>query len=178
MTGHGTAATPYGELVIRRAVPDDVEALAAIGESTSAWLDSLGIDAGRPPKPLREIAADRVHEGDIYLATLDGVPAGTVTLLCDREALWSDLPAEACYVHGLMVHRDFAGRQIGLEMLRWAEHETAARGKLLLRLDCMMENLALRAYYERAGYTHRGEVRLPHRGAARYEKAVSEPGAL
>ena len=26
--------------------------------------------------------------------------------------------------------------------------------------------------------THRGDVRLPHRGAARYEKAVSEPGAL
>src|SRR5258706_14536817 len=178
MTVQGTVATPHGELVIRPAVPDDVEALAAIGESTSAWLDSLGIDAGRPPKPLREIAADRVREGDIYLATLDGVPAGTVTLLCDREALWSDLPGEACYVHGLMVHRDFAGRQIGLEMLRWAEHETAARGKLLLRLDCMMENLALRAYYERAGYTHRGDVRLPHRGAARYEKAVSEPGAL
>src|SRR5258707_575380 len=123
MTGQGTAATSLGELIIRRALPDDVEALAAIGESTSAWLDSLGIDAGRPPKPLREIAADRVRQGGIYLATLAGVPAGTVTLLCDREALWSDLPGEACHVHGLMVHRDFAGRQIGLGMLRWAEQD-------------------------------------------------------
>src|SRR5258708_12074748 len=109
MTGQGTAATSLGELIIRRALPDDVEALAAIGESTSAWLDSLGIDAGRPPKPLREIAADRVRQGAIYLATLDGVPAGTVTLLCDREALWSDLPGPASSVHALTAHPNSPG---------------------------------------------------------------------
>src|SRR5258708_32665556 len=114
MTGQGTAATSLGELIIRRALPDDVEALAAIGESTSAWLDSLGIYAGRPPKPLREIAADRVREGDIYLATLDGVPAGTVTLLCDRHALLTDRRGEACYVTRLRGPRDVTGRQIGL----------------------------------------------------------------
>ena len=48
----------------------------------------------------------------------------------------------------------------------------AAAGKPVLRLDCAAENLALRAYYERAGFVHCGDVRLPHRGAARYEKAM------
>ena len=120
-----------------------------------------------------------MREGNIYLALLDGVPAGKVTLLCTPEDLargdgdlWSDRPGDACYVHGLDVHRDFAGRQVGLELLYWAEREAVERGKPLVRLDCMMENRALRRYYERAGYTHRGDVRLAHRNAARYEKRV------
>jgi GNAT superfamily N-acetyltransferase len=179
MTQETTIQTRYGTLVIRRAMPDDVDALAVIDENTSAWLESLGIDAGPPPKPLREIAADRVREGKIYLALLDGAPAGKVTLLCAPEDLargdgdlWSDRPGDACYVHGLMVHRDFAGRQVGLEMLSWVDRETAERGKPLVRLDCMMENRALRTYYERAGYLHCGDVHLAHRNAARYEKRV------
>jgi ribosomal protein S18 acetylase RimI-like enzyme len=167
-----TIQTRNGTLVIRRATPKHVHALAAIGASTSAWLESLGIDPGRPPKPLREIAADRVREGSIYLASLDDAPAGMVTLLSAPEELWSDRPGDACYVHGLMVHRDFAGRQVGLELLYWAERETAERGKPLVRLDCMMENQALRRYYELAGYTHCGDVHLAHRNAARYEKQV------
>ncbi len=46
--------------------------------------------------------------------------------------------------------------------MRWAEREPAARGLHLARLDCMAENPALCAYYERAGYrlvrtkTHQG----------------------
>jgi GNAT superfamily N-acetyltransferase len=179
MTQETTIQTRYGTLVIRRAAPEDVDALVAIDESTSAWLASLGIDPGPPPKPLRAIAADRVREGKIYLALLDGMPAGAVTLLCEQADLargdgdlWNDGPGDACYVHGLMVHRDFAGRQVGLEMLSWAERETAGRGKPLVRLDCMMENRALRTYYERAGYLHRGDVHLAHRNAARYEKRV------
>jgi GNAT superfamily N-acetyltransferase len=179
MTEETTIQTRNGTLVIRRATPDDVDALAAIGENTSAWLDSLGIDPGPPPKPLREIATDRVREGNIYLALLDGVPAGNVTLLCTPEdlargdgELWSDRPGDACYVHGLTVHREFAGHQIGLELLHWAERETAERGKPLVRLDCMMENPRLRRYYELADYAHCGDVHLAHRNAARYEKRV------
>jgi GNAT superfamily N-acetyltransferase len=164
--------TIYGTRTIAPAGPEDVDAQAAIGESTSAWLESRGIDAGRPPRPLHEIVADRVRQGNIYLASLDGAPAATVTLLCEPEDLWSDLPGNACYVHGLMVHRDFAGRQIGLALLRWAERETAAQGKSLLRLDCQAENPELRAYYERAGFTHRGDVCLGHRTAARFERRI------
>ena len=49
MTMETTIGTRYGTLVIRRAAPEDVDALAAIGENTSAWLDALGIDPGPPP---------------------------------------------------------------------------------------------------------------------------------
>ncbi|HEX6797333.1 MAG TPA: GNAT family N-acetyltransferase [Ktedonobacterales bacterium] len=177
MTTTETIPTRHGTLTIRTAGPEDVDALAAIGESTSAWLESRGIDAGRPPKPLREIAAERVGDGSMDLALLDGRPAGMMTLLWQPEALWADLPGNAAYVHGLLVHRDFAGKEIGCRLLEWAERRASAAGKPLVRLDCTAENPELRAYYERAGYIHRGDVALPHRIAARYEKPVQPAAA-
>jgi RimJ/RimL family protein N-acetyltransferase len=176
MTGQGTAATPHGELVIRRALPEDLDALLALSDDVDAWLRSRGISPGVPPRPMSDIFAERTARGVQYVGTMDDEVAGTIVLEWADDGVWADAPNDACYVHGFAVRRAYAG--IGLVLLRWAEHKTAARGKLLLRLDCMMENLALRVYYERAGFTHRGDVRLPHRGAARYEKVVSAPGAL
>lgn len=167
-----TIPTRHGTLTMRTAVPDDLEALEVIDTSAGAWLESLGIAAGSPPKPLREIHAERVCAGMMSLALLDGRSAGMMTLLWQPEQLWADLPGDAVYVHGLAVHRDFAGKEIGRRLLEWAERRAYAAGKPLVRLDCMAENPELRAYYERAGYTHRGDVALPHRTAARYEKAL------
>lgn len=172
MTTGETVPTRHGTLTIRTAVPEDVDALEAIDKSASAWLASRGIDAGLLPKPLRDILADRVGAGTMSVALLDGRPAGMMTLLWQPEALWADLPGDAVYVHGLMVHRDFAGKEIGRRLLEWAERRAYTAGKQLVRLDCMAENPELRAYYERAGYAHRGDVALHHRTAARYEKAL------
>jgi RimJ/RimL family protein N-acetyltransferase len=44
--------------------------------------------------------------------------------------------------------------------------------KAYLRLDCVAWNESLRAYYERAGYEHVGDVTLGSYTEARYEKRV------
>jgi len=166
-------ATPHGMLTIRQARPDDLDATVAIEENAAAWLRSRGIEPGRPPRPFRELFAPAIARGAMYLALRDGVPAAKVAITAEDD-LWADLPGGALYVHGLMVHRAFAGQGVGLALLRWAEGRAHADGKASLRLDCNADNPALRAYYERAGFAHRGDVALPHRTAARYEKlAVS-----
>lgn len=176
MTGQGTAATPHGELVIRRALPEDLDALLALSDDVDAWLRSRGISPGVPPRPMSDIFAERTAHGVQYVGTVDDEVVGTIVLEWADDGVWADAPDDACYVHGFAVRRAYAG--IGLVLLGWAERMAAAAGKSVLRLDCTAENLALRAYYERAGYAHRGDVQLPHRGAARYEKVVSVPGAL
>src|SRR5262245_32389313 len=103
MTPTYTYDTPHGTLAIAPGRAEDVAILAAIGEEVMAWQRSQGIDPGQLPRPLLEIAAARVRAGGIYLATLGGAPAGTVTLLDEPEELWNDLPGDALYVHGLMV---------------------------------------------------------------------------
>lgn len=175
MTRPDAAAASHCPLTIRRATPTDLDAVVAIDEDARAWLRSRGIDPGPLPRPLTEIVARAIARGQMYLGEREGVPAGRLALTTE-DKLWAKLPGDAIYVHGLMVRRAFAGQQVGVTMLRWAERRAAALGKALLRLDCDATNPALRAYYERAGFAHSGDVALAHRVAARYEKpAAAEP---
>ncbi len=164
-------STPFGPLVIALADPDDLEALLAIDASAYGWRAAQGYAVSAPPRPLRELFSEAIARDEMYLARRDGVPAGKIVLQWSDD-LWRDLPGEACYVHGLATHRTFAGQEIGRTLLRWADGRAAAQGKLLLRLDCDATNPKLRAYYERVGFIRAGDVTLPHRTAARYEKSV------
>lgn len=76
------------------------------------------------------------------------------------KIIWVDIPdlAEASYVHCLAIRRAFASKDLGRYLLQWVEQRTAAMRKKFIRLDCMAENLALRAYYEQVGFTYRGET--------------------
>ena len=168
--------TPDENLTIRQAGLADVETLAAIDEEAAAWVRSLGIEPGEPPRPLREIFAAGVAHGYMYLAESEGVAAGKITLQ-ERDSLWDDKPGAALYVHGLTVRRSFAGRELGRVLLRWAEDQARARGKAYLRLDCNADNPALRAYYERAGFAHRGDIAQADRVASRYEKDLTTTGS-
>lgn len=166
-----TAETPQGELVIQQARLEDVETLVAIEDEAARWVRSLGIEPGEAPRPLGEIFAEAVARGELYVALRDGVIAGKITLQTGDDPVWEGIPGDALYVHGLTTARAFAGQEIGKALLRWAEERAREGGKSYVRLDCNADNPALRAYYERAGFTHRGDVQLPHREASRYEKA-------
>lgn len=168
-----TITTSNGILTIAQAQPADVDALVAIDMSASRWAVAMGYDPGQPPRPPREILGERVARGEVYLARRDGAPAAMLTLQWADPDVWGDLPSEAGYVHGLATHRAFAGQGIGLALLRWIERQVAAAGRSLVRLDCNASDPPLRAYYERAGFTHRGDVALAHRTASRYEKHVT-----
>ncbi|MFI5274393.1 MAG: GNAT family N-acetyltransferase [Ktedonobacterales bacterium] len=173
MTGDEMVPTTQGTLTIHQATAADVDAAVAIEESAALWVRDRGYDPGLPPMPFRALFAGVIARGRLYLALLDGMPAGKIALSMNDPVVWPEADADALYVHGLMVHRDFAGKQVGRAMLDWAERRARAARKRFVRLDCMAENPELRAYYERAGFVARGELALPHRTAARYEKPVA-----
>ena len=181
MAREHSIATPAGTLIITQARPADLDDVVAIEEDASEWLRARGIDPGQPPRPLRDIYADRLDRGEVYLARLDGAPAAMLTLQWEDREFWGDAPDEAAYVHGLMVRRAYAGKQVGLSLLRWAAGMAAAAGRPYLRLDCKADNPALRAYYERAGFAYRGDVtRETYSGTyagSRYEKRTATGGA-
>ncbi len=174
--------TPAGCVTIAQAGSADLDDVVAIEEDATRWLRARGIDPGQPPRPLRDIYADRVARGDVYLARLDGAPAAMLTLQWSDRDIWGDVPDDAAYVHGLMVRRAFAGKHVGLGLLRWAGRVAAAAGKDYLRLDCKADNAALRAYYERAGFAYRGDMTRGSYTGSRYEQRVrgdtNAPGAL
>jgi GNAT superfamily N-acetyltransferase len=67
---------------------------------------------------------------------------------------------------------EVAGRGLGVAIVEWADGQAAAAGRRYLRLDCMRENDGIRAYYERLGFDHRGDIDHPRFAAALYERPV------
>ncbi len=157
---------------IIRAGSADIDIVLDILNDAARWLTSRGIDQWRPGSFDRAQLTARIDSGEIYLATVDGQPAGTLTLQASDPLFWPDAPDDALYLHKLAVHRTYAGRGLGLYLLRWAERMAAARGKRYLRLDCMAESAALRAYYEAAGFGHRCDIAGRNWSASLYEKAI------
>lgn len=165
-----TVETPQGGLIIRPARLEEVATLVTIEDMAARWIRSLGIEPGDAPRPLSEIFAEALARGEKYVALRDGVVAGKITLQTGDDPVWAGIPGDALYVHGLTTARAFADQEVGRALLRWAEEMARERSKAYLRLDCNADNPALRAYYERAGFVHCGDVKLPHREASRYKK--------
>jgi GNAT superfamily N-acetyltransferase len=170
-----TANEPTSEqsdISIERATPDDVDIVLDILEEAARWLLARSIEQWVPEQFKREPLLARIAAGEVYLAWRNGTALGTLTLQWADPRIWGEQAADASYVHGLAIRRVAGGQGVGLALLRWAEGIAAGAGKMYLRLDCMAENAALRAYYERAGFTHLRDVFGKTWGASLYEKRV------
>ncbi len=143
---------------IARATVADLEAVIAIYEELARWLAGRGIDQWQPGTYTQEWARHNIEDDEVYLAYLAGEPVGKFTLVWVDSEVWGKCPPVAGYVHGLAVRRSAAGRGLGAWMLDQAAGRIAQAGRTYLRLDCLANNKALRTYYERLGFTHRGSI--------------------
>ena len=150
------------DLDVAPATAEQAEFVDRLLYEAGAWLAARGIhqwsSVWPPSAHEQRETRERIAQGCCYLAWRGGAAVGTLALLPADEALWGQDRGDALYVHGLAISRAAAGQGLGLALLRWAEREALARGRRLLRLDCMGPNLALRAYYRRAGFAERGTV--------------------
>jgi len=164
------------EIVIARATLAETDLLIEIHEDAARWLWSRGIHQWEPGTfPLDRLIAC-IERGEVHIARLEGKPVGMAIVQEADEDTWDAQPNDALYLHGLRVLRAYAGRGIGRAILRWAEEQVAARGRIYLRLDCMADNAKLRAYYEDAGFRYVSDATDeddPDWRAAMYEKRVA-----
>ena len=163
---------------IHRAGEDDLDLAAEILEDAAAWVASLGMpawEAGSFREPEgrgRARLVDALRTGDLHVARIRDRAVATVSLFQEDERFWPGWPPDALYVHKLAVRRRDAGLGLGGAILRWAAAQTAARGRRYVRLDCPRDDPGIRAYYERAGFVHRGDVTVGSFEAALYERPV------
>ena len=160
-----------------RAAESDADTVQSILEEAARWLTYRGIGGWTPGSFPRRRILERIGRGEMYLAGLAGQTFGTLALQWSDEEVWGDTPGDAGYVHGLAVRRDFAGRGLGRELLRWAEDRVALSGRSYLRLDCLAENQGLNEYYGRAGFRCRGRARVWGMELNLYERRVRPSGA-
>jgi GNAT superfamily N-acetyltransferase len=156
---------------VRRARAEDAQTAGAILDEASAYLAILGFTEWPVPFPQDELALG-IERGELYVVKLGAETAGTITLLWDDPTFWGERPPDAAYVHKLAIRRHFAGQGVGAAVVDWADAQAAAAGRRFLRLDCQRDNPGIRAYYERLGFVHRGDVDHPRVAAALYERPV------
>jgi protein-tyrosine phosphatase len=159
-----------------RATLAETDLLIAIHEEASRWLLAHGIGQWKTNTLPRDRLMIRIGRGEVYVVRLDAAPVGMVILQDANENTWGARPDDALCLHGLRVLRAYAGRSIGRVILRWAEEQVVARGRISLRLDCLAQNANLRAYYEGAGFRYVSDATGeddPDWRAAMYEKRVA-----
>ena len=156
---------------VRRCQAKDVAAVAALLDEATTWVGERGYEQWPLPFPEEEITA-AIERGEVYVAELEGDTVATVTLLWDDPIYWPHKPADAAYVHKLAVSRACAGHRIGQDIVEWADRTAAAAGRDFLRLDCLRDNPGIRAYYERLGFEHRGDLFVNGREMSIYERRV------
>ncbi|MDT9692268.1 GNAT family N-acetyltransferase [Streptomyces sp. P9(2023)] len=148
------------EIAIRRGGAADVPAVVGLLDSAVVWLNGKGITDqwGTEPWSARPKAVDLVErivaEGTPWIAELDGVPTGTVTLTPNPASYVAPADEPEVYVHLLATDGRFHGRGVGAALLAHAVEETRRQGLSLLRVDCFAGSGGrLVSYYERQGFT-------------------------
>ena len=157
------------------AAPDEIGIVIDLLEHAAARLHARGITGQWPLRFQPEWIEAGLRRKQTWLAREDGVVVGTITLNWS-DPLWTDLgPTDvAGYVHRLTA---MPGRGLGARLLDWAADEIAARGRELLRLDCVSINTRLNEYYRAAGFAPMGPVGIPdvpELTLSRYQRYVGE----
>jgi GNAT superfamily N-acetyltransferase len=148
-----------------------VDRVLGVLDEAAGWLSARDVQQWPLRFPAR-LVRPGVEAGHTWLGYLDGVAAATITLTW-ADPLWPPDDGLAGYVHRLAVRRTAAG--LGARLLEWAAGAIRDEGRSVLRLDCVATNARLRAYYESAGFRHRGDVREaggPRALLSRYEKTL------
>ncbi|WP_030208521.1 GNAT family N-acetyltransferase [Streptomyces bikiniensis] len=145
---------------IRKGGPEDIPAVLAILDSAVTWLNDKDITAqwGTEPFTARPAAVRQVEEtvaeGDLWMAEIDGTPAGTMTLTPHPGKHVPPAPEPEVYVRLLATDGNFHHHGVGAALLRHAAGETRRKNVSLLRVDCFAGSEGrLIAYYEKQGFT-------------------------
>src|SRR5690625_2455092 len=177
----GAAAMP---LAVQRATAADGPTIVALRDHLARWQQRHGIDQWKPGElnvRLIEIEADA---GQWFVVRDRQAMVATARVTNADPHTWGarGQDGRAGYLHGLMVHRDFAGQGVGSAVLAWVEQFVTDCGRDSVRLDWLAHNRALRAYYRRHGDLDRGVNDFggdrQWRPVARFEKPLEQlPGS-
>jgi GNAT superfamily N-acetyltransferase len=106
---------------MRQARLAELDVVVSMLEEAALWMVRRGIEGWTPDGFSRERIAVLIESDEMYLAVLDGRPAGTFALQWSDRETWGNVPEDVGYIHGLAIRREFAGAGLGREMLRRAE---------------------------------------------------------
>jgi len=172
-----TIDTPIGTCTMSIARPREIATVVRLREDAARWMQANGIDQWNPGELPRRYYQELIAEQAVWLMRHEQHEIAMVSVTWSDPTIWGDLKnADAGYIHGLVVDREYTGNTLGAELLKWVERHIMSAGCRLARLDCVATNQRLRHYYVEAGYRHMGNKDFPTLEWARetslYEKQL------
>jgi hypothetical protein len=143
-----------GPVEFLAAAPGQLDDVLTVLDEAAAWLQGRAV-AQWPPRFEPSWVQGAIGRGEVWLVRVGETISATVTLDL-ADPVWDGVPGSALYVHRMAVRRQAAG--LGAVILTWAAAVARERDLEALRLDCVASNARLRAYYEAAGFAHRGDA--------------------
>lgn len=156
---------------------NDTQDVMDILIGTARWLQSKGSTqwSGLLQGEDSHDMVGSISRGEVFAFKENDLCVGTVILKQSVSEWDKDLWGEneehsntSVFVHRLAIHRSYAGKGLGADILSWAESSVQFDGKDRIRLDCISDNLTLNRFYSRCGYAYMGEVN----GFSKYEKML------
>lgn len=144
------------DLVPRPARVGEAARLVALRDDLAAWMLHRGIQQWQPGEVSVSWMGACIDRREVFVVEDAGVVIGSVRVVWHDNFIWGEKPADAGYVHALMVARDYARAGIGRQLLSWAEDNIRQQGRSFARLDCVRTNERLHHYYLNAGYRQVG----------------------
>jgi GNAT superfamily N-acetyltransferase len=142
-------------------VPDtceNLEAATGLIDAAGAWLRTKDTDQWEEPWPSRQARDERVRRdlaaGKTWFVRDGDALAATVTVAQKAiphvwEGSEADLDEPAVYVHRLVTAREYAGRELGAQLIDWAGRRGHTfYGARWIRIDVWTSNTALHQYYK------------------------------
>lgn len=145
--------TPHLAVGVRRAVPDDADAVVRLRDEAARWLLTKGIRQWTPGEVTRDDVLGWMSGGRLYVAEVAGAVAGSVRLAWTDPDVWPVADEDAAYVQSLVSARQPPARGLGRLLLTHVEGVAAETGRTRARLSCLRGNEPLERFYVNAGYT-------------------------
>ena len=158
---------------VRRAQPQELEAVVAVLREAAQWLIDTAHPLWRLADFTPESLAGAVGAGEYFIACDGEGPVGVIKLEWEDPLFWPDVPTgKGLYLHKLAGVRHAAGRGVTDALLNFASAHAAALGRVYLRLDCAADRPSLCQVYERRGFRFHSHRTVGSYFVARYERPV------
>jgi GNAT superfamily N-acetyltransferase len=128
-------------MILRKAIPDDVDALTACLSAAYAPFQHLGLPA------VAEGIAEDLAQLDVWVAELEGVIVG---------GIFADLGDKA-HIVNLAVHPDAGGHGIGRALVDQVIDAAKAAGHVEIHLATHARMTATQAFYRKSGWAEAGQ---------------------
>jgi ribosomal protein S18 acetylase RimI-like enzyme len=148
--------------MIRRATIADAPAIHALLLECGKELSVSGYDNWNPPAPLRRVEAD-INEREVYVMDDDGELIASVAVAVEGNVM---------HMYRLAVKPARQGRGTGAWLTGIVHERARELGCTTIRLDALMSNASVIAFYQRAGYQIMSELERDGWRFARMEKKL------